>query len=362
MSLSAVLSRICDLQPKYSSDNTPSMQERGQLIRVDLANQLRNRLPALSAAFDSVFDDLAVEGSDGIGRKTEAPWVRLYSRAMSPNARQGFYLVIHFAADGGAVYVTVGCGSTIWGGGDLRQIPDHELSSRTAWARGVISQRWGGLEPFSDEIRLGAKAPLPRTFEKATAVAKRVPVDQLGQVDLDGLLYAAAERLNAVYLAQLGGRDVSPGDQDSEAIIAIAKPLRRGRSQGRGLSGEERKVVELRAMKLAIESLNEAGYTCRDTSATESFDLVASQGGKELKIEVKGTTSDLCDSILMTRNEVDLHRREKGATGLVIVSRIRLVRDGGSVYAQGGDVEVLLGWDIDAWVSEPVAFQVRRAV
>lgn len=235
-----------------------------------------------------------------------------------------------------------------------------ELSARTAWARGVISQRWGGLEPFSDEIRLGAKAPLPRTFEKATAVAKRVPVDQLGRVDLDGLLYAAAERLNAVYLAQLGGRDVSPGDQDSEAIISIAQPLRRGRSQGRGLSGEERKVVELRAMKLAIQSLNEAGYTCRDTSATESFDLVASQAGKELKIEVKGTTSDLCDSILMTKNEVELHRREKGATGLVIVSRIRLVRDGGSVQAQGGDVEVLLGWDIDAWVSEPVAFQVRR--
>jgi hypothetical protein len=107
------LASICELQKKYSSSNTPEMQERGRLVRTVLAQEIRDRIPDVQKAFDSVFDDLAVEGSDGIGRKTEAPWVRLFSKAMSPNPRQGFYLVIHFAADGSAVFVTVGCGSDL---------------------------------------------------------------------------------------------------------------------------------------------------------------------------------------------------------------------------------------------------------
>lgn len=360
MTITEILARICVLQPSYSSANTPAMQERGHLVRVDLAEQLCSRLPALAGAFDPVFDDLAVEGSDGIGRKTEAPWVRLYSRAMSPNPREGFYVVIHFAANGSAVFLTVGCGSTIWSGGDLRQIPDSELIARTSWARNVVLQRWGSTIPFGDEISLGAKAPLPRTFEKATVIARRIQVAELEQVDIEQLLHEAALRLNEIYLAQLDGRDVSPGDQGAEEIVAIAKPLKKGRSQGRGLTAAERKAVELRAMELATLGLTEDGYTCKDTSATESYDILASKGGLSLKVEVKGTTSDLCDSVLMTKNEVELHRMEKGMTGLVVVSGIRLVRTDNKVEAIGGEVEFLLGWDIDTWTAEPVAFQVRR--
>lgn len=134
------------------------MQERGNLIRTDLAQELRDRLRDLGRAFDPLFDDLAVEGSDGIGRKTEAPWVRLYSKAMSPTPREGFYIVIHFSANGSAFFVTIGCGSTIWSGGDLRPISDGQLKAKTTWARSVVEQRWGTLEPFSDAIALGARA------------------------------------------------------------------------------------------------------------------------------------------------------------------------------------------------------------
>ena len=180
------LIKICQLQPRYSSSNTPDMQERGRLINTELVGELRGRLSILQPAFDSVFDDLAVGGSDGIGRKTEAPWVRLFSRAMSPNPREGFYVVIHFKADGSGVYFTVGCGSTIWSGGDLRPVSDEQLTIRTSWARSVIEQRWGSLSPFTDVIALGATAPLPKTFEKATAIAKLIPVQDLSAADLDG--------------------------------------------------------------------------------------------------------------------------------------------------------------------------------
>ena len=47
------LAKICELQPKYSSSNTPEMQERGLLIRTELAGELKNRLPALQGAFDA---------------------------------------------------------------------------------------------------------------------------------------------------------------------------------------------------------------------------------------------------------------------------------------------------------------------
>lgn len=337
------------------------MQERGRLIRTELANAVRERIPSLQAAFDPLFDDLAVEGSDGIGRKTEAPWVRFFSRAMSPNPREGFYFVIHFAADGSAVFFTVGCGSTIWSGEDLRLISDLELQKRTTWARGVIEQRWGTLNPFVDEIVLGAKAPLPRQFERATAIAKRLSVEELSRADLDQILYDGCERLSAIYLAQLAGRDLSPGEQDAEEITLIAKPLRaRRRSQGIGLTGAQRKAVEMRAMNLAKAYLVELGYECVDTSATKPYDLIAKKQSVNLKIEVKGTTSDICDSVLMTRNEVDLHREERGKTGLIIVSRIELNRDGDNPSATGGTVEALLQWDIDEWTAKPVAFEIRR--
>ncbi|MDN7490637.1 MULTISPECIES: MrcB family domain-containing protein [Burkholderia] len=359
--MKSAIKRICELQPKYSSSNTPEMQERGNLIRSDLAQELRHRLPELSRAFDPLFDDLAVEGSDGIGRKTEAPWVRLYSKAMSPTPREGFYVVIHFAADGSACFFTIGCGSTVWSGGDLRPVSDAQLTAKTSWARSVVERRWQTLAPFTDTISLGARASLPRTFEKATVLARRVPVESVDASDLDGLLFAAAERLSAIYLAQLDQRDVAPADQDARDLEAIVRPLhRRTRAQGIGLTASERKAVELRAMLLAIQFLQSEGFTCDDKSAVEPFDILARRDGQALKIEVKGTTSELCDSILMTRNEIELHRQEKGATGLVIVSRIKLDRNGAAPSASGGVVEAQMQWDIDQWMLESIAFKVHR--
>lgn len=113
-------------------------------------------------------------------------------------------------------------------------------------------------------------------------------------------------------------------------------------------------------MNLAKAYLVELGYECVDTSATKPYDLIAKKQSVNLKIEVKGTTSDICDSVLMTRNEVDLHREERGKTGLIIVSRIELNRDGDNPSATGGTVEALLQWDIDEWTAKPVAFEIRR--
>lgn len=355
------LQRVCELQKAYSSENTPAMKERGLLIRSSLVQDLREELPNLAPAFGDLAQELSVEGSDGIGRKTEAPWVRVFCPSLSPSAREGFYIVIHFAADGSAVFLTVGCGSTVWTGGDLKAISDDELARRTAWARAVVIDRWQSLAPFTEKMELGAKAPLPRTFEKATALAQRFPVASIGIDAFRSVLVMAGERLAEIYRSQRSGRDITPADQQAAEISAVVRPLRTtGRRQGFNLTGAERKAVELRAMAVAKKWLEIRGYSWKDHSGSDSFDLLASKNGISHKVEIKGTTSDICSAIVMTKNEVDLHRQEKGSTALAVVSSIRLDRNAQPVRASGGNIEMLWEWDIDGWSSEAIAFQVKR--
>lgn len=79
-----------------------------------------------------------------------------------------------------------------------------------------------------------------------------------------------------------------------------------------------------------------------------------------MKVEVKGTTGWTSDEIFMTTNEVQLHRAERGHTGLIIVSNIRLAKTEDGVIAVGGDASVELGWDIDSWALVPMAYKVSR--
>nr|WP_292237721.1 DUF3883 domain-containing protein [Mesorhizobium sp.] len=113
-------------------------------------------------------------------------------------------------------------------------------------------------------------------------------------------------------------------------------------------------------MDVAAQFLRDNGYAVRDTSATGSFDFEATSAGTQIKVEVKGTTSDRADGIMMTANEVELHRNEKGNTALIIVSSIRLSEQNGGYVGTGGNMEWLLGWDIDEWSHEPTAFRVTR--
>lgn len=357
------LKRICELQPNYSSENTPAMQERGRLVRQVLPSEFRRFEARLRQALGRFGDDMGIQASDGIGRKTEAPWVRIFAKSMSPAPTNGFYVVVHFASDGSAVFVTVGCGSTIWQNGDLKAVSDDELNWRTNWARAVVLERFGTLSPFTDEIVLGAKAPLPRTFEKATALAKRIAVTSLDDKEFEDLLILASERLREVYEAQRVGRDLTASDAAEIELEAISRPTDRQRAgQGLRLSAEERRAIELRAMELAEAWLTAEGYAVKDKSRTASFDFEATGALGTLKIEVKGTTSDRDEAIFMTKNEVDLHMRERGQTGLIIVSNIRLEKSGAKTKASGGRVYADIGWDIEGWELLPMSFKVTRSV
>ena len=64
-------------------------------------------------------------------------------------------------------------------------------------------------------------------------------------------------------------------------------------------------------------------------------DLEAVFGSTAIKIEVNGTTSTSHEDIFMTKNETDLHLKEKGSTGIVVVCDIQLTRNDGEVTARG---------------------------
>ncbi|UXX82085.1 DUF3883 domain-containing protein [Roseovarius pelagicus] len=355
------LRRICELQPAYSSENTPEMQKRGQLIRQKLPEEVRALQEPLARALGPFGHDFFVEGSDGIGRKTELAWTRFCSKEMSPRPTDGFYVVIHFSTDGSGVNIAVGCSSSKFHNGYSIVLPLEELDKRCEWARGIVMEDRHSLEPFTDANDFGARAKLPKSFERACALVKKISYDDIQDDLVERHLIEAAKMLRVIYAAQRQGRELSPADQIELDILDITRPtanVRKG--QGFGLNAKERRAVELRAMDIVENWLRSQGYNPSNTSATKPYDFLARKGDETLYVEVKGTTSDIANAIAMTHGEVALHRQEKGRTAMMIVTGIRLQKDEKHPAASGGTLEALIGWDIDEWLMEPTAFRVSR--
>lgn len=140
------------------------------------------------------------------------------------------------------------------------------------------------------------------------------------------------------------------------AIESGVNPQRGGR--GFGLTARERKCVEERAMKVATTFLRKRGYQVEDVSARNPFDLRAKRGRRELKIEVKGTTGHGAE-ILLTKNEVELHRLCHPANMLIVVHSIGLKRHKSNPTATGGEIRKKSPWKIDDANLAPIAFSYR---
>ncbi len=95
-------------------------------------------------------------------------------------------------------------------------------------------------------------------------------------------------------------------------------------------------------MEIAEKWLMDNGYEVLNCSASQPYDFEVQNGGKSIKIEVKGTTSDQANAILMTKNEVNLHISERGSTGLIVISKFGFPDVAENIEASGGDPEILL--------------------
>jgi hypothetical protein len=348
------------LQTEYSADNTEAMQRRGIIVRDELANELRHLLREMSIR--SAIDDLRVQGKDGTGLKTEIPWTRVYSQSRSPRPTGGWYVVFLFSALGDRVYLSLNQGTTRWDGAEFRKQPEDELIARTQWARKILAKNGPFPSDWSTSIELdNQRSELGTGYELGNVVAKEYVLDDVPddeQIAQD--LLTTIEWLGDVYRAGDEGLTV-PGDSPEiadieQAVFAIADPQRK--RKGPRLTGAERRVIEQRAVVVTREHFESAlmGYTTKDVGDKESFDILAIKSDETVKVEVKGTTSNGTE-IVLTRNEVKLHKDDHPANALAIVRNIQLHRQDDGPTATGGELQLTMPWEIDDARLEPIAYR-----
>jgi hypothetical protein len=113
--------------------------------------------------------------------------------------------------------------------------------------------------------------------------------------------------------------------------------LSRSGGQGFGLSAEQRRAVELRAMALVEELYTRDGWSITNTSRGNPFDFVATRANERRFIEVKGTTGP-GEAVMLTRGEVDHATEHSEETTLVVVTGVVLAQIDGSWQASSGRV------------------------
>lgn len=144
------------------------------------------------------------------------------------------------------------------------------------------------------------------------------------------------------------------GESDGQLIEALVRPRVPARGQTWSGSAAGRKAIESYAMGLAVRHYSSLWQEVLDVSATQPFDLLCRDGDRELRVEVKGTTS-LGLSVLLTKNEVRHAQANNGSVALFIVAEIVANASG----CTGGTVHVLEPWDIREDELEPLAFECR---
>jgi hypothetical protein len=140
--------------------------------------------------------------------------------------------------------------------------------------------------------------------------------------------------------------------------IDFASSIKAVTGQGFGLDAAERKIIEIHAVEAAVKYLRELGFTqIDDVGSTESFDLLATSGGKRLTVEVKGSTGP-ADTVILTRNEVEFQKSNFPANALFILSNIVLNRNFPAT-ASGGDILFISPWLILESNLKPISFEYK---
>lgn len=361
MSLHETLQAIVSLQREHTSVNSPAMARRGELVRKELKSEILERRLDLANALGRYGDDLGAEGSDGIGRKSLVPWTRLFSRRMSPTPTRGWYVVYLFHPDASGVSLCLSHASTTAKDGNFQSRSQTETEELVAWAQSVLRGEFVADLAVREGVSLG-RHRLAAAYEKTTLFSKFYSAGAIpGEADLSNDLVEFARALSKLYRAEESGLVPGSSSPDVVQILQLAEEMaspfkQPTRGQGWGLDHAARTAVELRAMKVAEAWLVDEGFTFTDVSSTESCDFLANRDGAKWVVEVKGTTGGP-KSILVTRNEVALHRTSFPRNALLVVHGIKLGPDG--VSASGGNLLAMSPWLLEENRLEPTCYEYR---
>ena len=369
--ISTQIREVLDLQKQYTSKNTDAMQRRGILIRKEIVGSLNANLDRFKSKYEIAIEDLWVQGKDGEGNKAEIPWVRLGSKELSPSAMKGWYLVFLFSATGSNCYLSLGHSSMIYEGDSTEKryqkpLPPELADEMMRWGREKLQLNEIKVPRLKFKMDLEAKGILAEAYNRTSLCGfeysnQSVPNDDQIISDVEFLL----EMLSRIYLLQETDATIpgSESPEHQEAVAAIAQaagrdltgPRRQGRSR---LPQAHKKVIEEHAVEIAMKHLEKNGFTnIKDVGKNHSYDIAAKLNGVDFYIEVKGTIS-LGEKVVLTKNEVLLHRQEHPNNALIVVSQIDLDRSE-PPSAKGGKVLFISPWKIDDSDLEALGYDYR---
>lgn len=174
------LTEVLELQTRYTDRDTAPMRRRGELVRNSIPSLLRDWgvWPVPDGGW--VPFDVAVHGKDGIGRKSQVPWVRIHSVQLSPSSTTGWYLVYLFAGDGGAVYLTLMHASTTADHDSLIPRSYGELTEHVKWGERIVG---GWIEDTPRLVRSivlhAPRSKVAEAYQASTLCAFRYPVHDI---------------------------------------------------------------------------------------------------------------------------------------------------------------------------------------
>jgi hypothetical protein len=235
--------------------------------------------------------------------------------------------------------------------------------------------RWGREKLKLSDIKnprlkfsrnLEAKGSLAEAYDRTSLCGfeyrkESIPADEQILSDVEFLLGL----LSRIYQMQetdptIPGSD-SPEHQDAVAAIAeaagrdLTAPRRQGRSR---LPQAHKKLIEEHAVEMAMKQLEKKGFTnIKDVGKNHSYDIAAKLNGIDFYIEVKGTIS-LGEKVVLTKNEVLLHKQEHPNNALIVVSQINLDRSE-PPSVKGGKVLFISPWKINESDLEPLGYDYR---
>jgi hypothetical protein len=358
------LQAIVSLQKEYSAVSTPAMTKRGILIRHVLRDELRIRGPQLRRVMGPFGTDADAEGRDHTGRRSRIPWVRWHSKSRSPSATHGWYVVYLFHPDGSGVSLCLSHGSTVIEDGDYINRPASEAAELVGWAYDVLKNDFAEDPSVRRGASLG-KFRLAVGYQQTTVFSKfyrdgSIPREKELLGDLIRFVKPLAKLYEALDFGQQPGISNPEVRELRSAVDAAARPCRprrgKGTGQGRGLSPQARRAVELHAMARASEWLSARGFEFSDVSSRDCCDFRARLGNEEWVIEVKGTTGGP-GTVLLTPNEVELHKGSHPRNVLLVVHGITLTHSG--TRASGGDLLEFSPWMLDEQRLKAVGYEYR---
>ncbi|MFD4958442.1 McrB family protein [Microbacterium sp. NPDC058389] len=134
--LGELIQGVLELQVHFTPLASPAMSRRRELI-----NAIAAEFAALLAASDDHVSQ--VKGSNGAGNNAKVPWVRVFDPAQSPRPTLGWYVVLLFAADGSAAYLSLNQGVTKLDAAGI------EANVSDGWGR--VSESPAARTPLMDE-------------------------------------------------------------------------------------------------------------------------------------------------------------------------------------------------------------------